>query len=136
MPRSIHDNFVLRYSVDAERATIKISTEFRDQGQPYERTDVHFEGVIAYSLRDGLDGCLFDIEEDTLDRILEEHADEFRWGLRYGWPGSWNKGPEAVRKHVATSGAHVWRIQGQNVFDGFVIARRMSLHAAEQADGD
>ena len=112
-----------------------IRTEYRDQGQPYERTNVRFGGVIGYMLRDNLSGILFDIEEDSLERILAEHAADFEWGSRYGWPwpsASRNTDP---REHVKSSGARVFRIQSSTGFDGFVIAREMRLEEAEPAIG-
>ena len=130
--RSVHDNFVLGYSVDCEKRTIVLRTAYRDQGEPFERTEVRFEGVVGYMLRDALDGVLFDIEEDSIERVLEEHAADFAWGARYGWP--WPlAGNLDPRQHVASKGARVFRVQGQSCFDGFVIAQTMTIEAAEQA---
>ena len=46
-----------------EEKSITLHTEYRDQGTPYERTDVFFEGVQGYLFLDSLGGILFDIEE-------------------------------------------------------------------------
>ena len=133
MTRSVHDNFVLSYTVDCEGCSITLHTEYRDRGEPFEKTDVRFERVIGYLVRDGLGGILFDIEEDSIDRILEEHSADFTWGAKYGWPWS-DAGGLAPRDYLKANGGKVFRIQGQNCFDGFVIARNMVVEAVEHAD--
>lgn len=132
MTRSVHDNLVLGYAVDCEECTITLRTEYRDRGEPYERTDIRFEGVLGYLLRDGLGGILFEVEEDSIDRVLEEHSADFAWGAKYGWPWA-SAGSVDPREHVKANGGRVFRIQGQNCFDGFVIARSVTVEAAEHS---
>ncbi len=129
MKRSVHDNFVLGYSVDAEAASILLRTEYRDQGEPFEKTNVRFDGVIGYKFRDNLGSILFDIEEDSFDRILEEHAGDFAWGTRYGWPWLSASADEDPAEFVRANGATVFRIQSSIGFDGFVISKTMSIEA-------
>lgn len=132
MTRSVHDNFVLGYAVDCVGCMITIQTEYRGRGEPFERTDIRFEGVLGYLLRDGLGGVLFDVEEDSIDRVLDEHSADFTWGTKYGWPWA-SAGSTDPREHVKANGGRVFRIQGQNCFDGFVIARSAKVEAADQA---
>jgi hypothetical protein len=131
MTRSVHDNIVLGYSVDCEGSTILLLTEFRDQGEPFERTDVRFEGVIGYLFRDNLGGILFGVVEDTIDNIVSEYAAEFEWGARYGWP--WISACKDIdpREFVASQEAKVFCIQSSIGFDGFVIGKSMTVEAVE-----
>jgi len=129
--RDIHDNFVLGYTVDSEAKTIRIRTEFRDRGKPFEKTDVLFEGVEAYRIIDGLIGILFDIEETSTNHILDEYRSEFEWGIRYGWPGMWNNGRESVVEYIQANGLKVFWIHSSTTFDGFVIARSMNKIAMD-----
>ena len=132
MTRSLHDNFVLGYAVDAETASILIRTEYRDRGKPFERTNARFEGVVGYMFRDSLGGILFDIVEEPMDYILRSYASEFAWGTRYGWP--WAQAAEvAPADHVSSLGAKAFRVQSSIGFDGFVIARKLVVEAADQA---
>ena len=133
MTRSIHDNFVLGYSVDAEEKRIVIRTEYRNDGEPFERTDARFEGVLGYLLRDDLGGILFDITEEPMEFILQEHASDFERGRRYGWPWS-AASSEHPLEFVASRGAKAFRIQGQTAFDGFVIARELHLDPGPNQD--
>jgi hypothetical protein len=45
--RTIHDNLLLRYSVDRVARTIRLETEHR-ASTPRELTDILFHGVVAY----------------------------------------------------------------------------------------
>lgn len=130
MTRSIHDNTVLGYSVDSERGEILIRTELRDQGPPFERTDIRFEGVLGYLLLDSVGGILFSVEEVEIEEVLRFYGQFFAWGAQYGWPGVWNSTNTPVPAFVAERGARVWRIQSSIGFDGFVIGRSMSIEAA------
>ncbi len=135
MTRSLHDNFVLGYSVDAEAASIVIRTEYRDQGAPFERTNARFEGVVVYLFRDNLGGILFDITEESMEYILRDYAGDFEWGTRYGWP--WvQAGAGDPHGHVTSLGAKAFRVQSSIGFDGFIVAKSFVVEAADQADAE
>jgi hypothetical protein len=42
MGRSVHDNFIVSYEVHCERREIRLHTEYRDRGEPFEITVVVF----------------------------------------------------------------------------------------------
>lgn len=91
--------------------------------------------MIGYLIRDCLGGILFEIEEDTIDEVLNAYASDFDWGVKCGWPCANAKGPDSVKAFVHASGAKVYRIQGSTTFDGFVVAQSMAVEAAEPPDG-
>jgi hypothetical protein len=126
MTRSIHDNYVLGYAVDVEGRAIVIHTEFRDRREPFERTDIHFTGVLGYLLHDSLGGILFDIEERPLEDLVGYYGMELEHYKQYGWP--WPT-PLTQEQLDATS-AKIFFINSSIGFDGFVVAKAMSLEAA------
>jgi hypothetical protein len=128
---SVHDNFVLGYAVDLMTRTLVIRTEYRDQGEPFERTNVRFEGVIGYLIRDCLDSVLFDIEEESIESIIRDFTPDLEWGAKYGWPWPGASGPDGVRERVALGDVKTYSIQGASTFDGFVIARSMTFELVE-----
>ncbi|MEH0021650.1 MAG: hypothetical protein V6Z89_18485 [Desulfobacter sp.] len=77
---SVHDNFVTGYSVQTEEKIIKLHTEYRDEGEPYEKTDVVFEGVEGYLFLDSLGSILFGIDEVDISFIIEHYQNEFKRG--------------------------------------------------------
>ena len=130
MANSIHDNHVLGYSVDAEFRTIVLHTEFRDRGEPFERTDVRFDGVLGYWFQDSLDGILFGIEQVDFARVAADYAAMFQAGAPYGWPFGVCAGePEAF---VRSAGATAFQINCSIGFDGFVVCKTMTVEAAQQ----
>ncbi len=130
MTRSIHDNFVLGYEVDAERRSIIVHTEHRYGEEPFERTDVHFDDVLGYLFLDSLGGILFDIVEASIDSIVEAHAANFEWGTRYGWP--WiPSGDMDPATFVASHDATTFRVESSIGFEGFVVAKSMRLEPVE-----
>lgn len=132
MTRSLHDNLVVGYSVEAERARIVIRTEYRDRGEPFERTNARFDGVIGYFFHDNLGGILFDITEEPLENILRDYGADFDWGSRYGWP--WvQAGWSDPHEHVASTGARAFRVHSSIGFDGFVIAQTLTIEPGEHA---
>lgn len=128
MTRSIHDNHVLGYAVDAREKSIVIRTEFRDKGEPFERTDVRFDGVVGYLFHDSFGGILFDIEEGSLEDLLaSEYGAAIESGEKYSWP--WNLELDEVR----ALGVRVFFIESSIGFDGFVVCRSMAIEAVDHS---
>jgi len=105
MSRSIHDNVIVGHTVDGERQSIVLRTEYRGAAPPVERTTVAFEGVEAYRFAEHiLDGqnILFSIDEEDVNSFLAGYADEF--DRRHGWPGFCTGSVDDAREHLATTG--------------------------------
>jgi len=133
MDRSIHDNFVTGYSVDCALRTITIHTEYRDQGEPFERTDVRFEGVVGYLFRDNLRGILFDIEVDTM--VVSSRNSP---GTLGGEPRTAGRGHGMVRRKTDAStwiGFKQWcgAYNPQSGSTGLSSARPCALKLANQS---
>lgn len=81
--RSVHDNhlFGIEFDEDQHRVVLRTRFEYR---QPFERTDVVFEGVIAYSFSGGAFTILFDVEEVALADFLLNHKEQLSYGEKYG----------------------------------------------------
>lgn len=124
---SVHDNFLVSYEVLCERQEIRLRTEFRDRGPPYERTDVIFTGVACYDFEhDALDGTvIFDVEEVGADFLYGEHGERFRAGVNYDWPGSWGESAEAAAAYFAHHGIRGYRLHSSCGMCGWAFARDM-----------
>lgn len=124
---SIHDNLVKGYSVFCEERRIVLHAECCD-GAVDGKTDVIFNGVEAYFFYgDNMQSILFDIEECEIDQILDRFADEFQTGIKYCWPGTWNKSIEACREHLDQQQSRGWIINSSYGMGGFVIAKNTEL---------
>jgi len=124
MTRSIHDNRVLGYEVDVRMRSLVLSTEFTEHGE-HERTDVVFTDVLGYHLFDALGGILFAIEPIDLADLVRKEATLFADGAKYGWPFKGCSGDPVA--FAESRGMRAWRIDSSIGFDGFVVAKAMTL---------
>ena len=131
---SIHDNFVVCWSVACVERIIVLHTEYRD-AEPHEFIDVVFRGVAAYHIvGDDLGTILFGIEDCPIESILTDFSFEFESGIKYCWPGAWNTSLDACRSHFVGHKLRGWRISSSCGLGGFVIADVMEM--IPRASGD
>lgn len=124
---SIHDNIVTGYEVCCATRALVIHTAYQD-ANPIETTDVVFRGVEAYHLvGDNMQTILFDVGECPIEDILKAFASDYESGVKYGWPGVWNKSPESCLQHFTDTKCKGWMIASSFGMGGFVIARSMEL---------
>jgi hypothetical protein len=126
MEISVHDNFLVSYEVCCERREIRLHTEFRDKGEPFELTDVVFTGVCAYHFhQDCFANIIFDIDETAPDTIYRDHRAEFEAGWRHGWPGDWGKTEDAALVHFREHGVRGYILHSSCGMDGWILAKTM-----------
>jgi hypothetical protein len=120
--RSIHDNHLVRYTVDRHARSIVLETE--------ELARVEFHGVSAYHFENDaleLGTILFSIDEMTPDDFIEGSAALLLAGRPYGWPGDWNKSDAAVKLHLESSGLRAFEISSSLGLTGWVLAKSFSI---------
>ena len=124
---SLHDNHLVSYEVVCERREIRLCTEFRDRGEPFELTDVFFTGVVAYDFWHDSDigTIIFDISEVPPTDIYAEHAEQFRDGIRYGWPGEWAQSAESAAAHFQQHSIRGFELSSSCGMSGWVLAQHM-----------
>jgi len=133
MARSVHDNVIVSYEVHCERREIRLHTEYRDRGEPFERTVVVFTGVEAYRFdHDCLDNILFDIEEIPAETILTECQAEFEEGHRLaGWPCFWQPTLDESQSYLRDHSIRGFELSSSYGMSGWVLSREMQM-----LDGD
>jgi hypothetical protein len=133
MELSIHDNELIRYTVDSQARTIRLETAYPHSNSP-ELTNVEFGGVSAYHFENGsfeLGTILFGIEEINAGDFIERYSDLFLAGRPNCWPGEWNKSNATMLLHIETSGLRAWTIDSSIGLCGWVLAKSFSLSPAE-----
>ncbi len=126
MEISVHDNFLVSYEVLSEQRQIRLHTEFRDKGEPFEHTDVVFTGVSAYHFwQDCFANIIFDIDETAPEAVYNGHRAEFEAGWRYGWPGDWGKTEEAALAYFRKHGVRGFTLQSSCGMAGWILAKTM-----------
>ncbi len=125
---SIHDNFLVSYSVHCEKAQIRFQTEFRDQDEPFEVTEVVLYGVFAYHFEgDNLNTIIFDIKEYPVDDILKKYTSKFQQGTKYCWPETWNESMDKALNYLENRKAKAWEIESSYGMSGFIIGERIEF---------
>ena len=124
---SIHDNQITGYTVNCQERTIVFHTTFKDH-PPEENTDVTFEGVEAYQIvGDNMHSIILSIDEVSIPQIFQDYAADFKEGIKYAWPGSWNTSPSACQEHLEKSHCKGWLISTSYGMGGFIMARGMEF---------
>jgi hypothetical protein len=130
MERSVHDNFLLSYTVDAERAEITLRTAYLD-GDADERTDVIFSGVVAYDFEcDNFKNILFDITEVEPMAIYDSHRERFERLKNHGWPWIEYESRDQLSEVTRQIEMRGFEISSSFGLDGWVWARSIEIRAA------
>ena len=120
--RSVHDNRIVAYQVDAERRRIVLHTR-DEEPVPAEQTDIVFEGVLAYYFEgDNLGSILAGVKEIALEQLVGKNRALFEREHKYAWPGPWNTSPEASLHHFQSNGAKAFEISSYYGLAGWVVA--------------
>ena len=126
MPRSIHDNTVLSYTVDCKSRSVTLRTSFKSS--PVEFTDVVFRGVAAYDFQDDCFGnILFGIEEEEPAQVISTAKEKFENGRGYGWPGPWNSSLKEAIAFARKEGLRGFVISASLGLNGWILAKEMSI---------
>jgi hypothetical protein len=128
MASSIHDNLLIGYEVHCETREIRIQTEFRDRGEPFERVLVVFTGVEAYDFKyDCFGNIIFDIEEIPPESVISDRIAEFQEGNRYGWPPFWKNSLDEVQRYLREHSVRGFELSSSYGMSGWILAREMTF---------
>ena len=123
MKRSVHDNFLIGYSVDSESKEIILHTEYQDGGEPFERTDVVFKAVVDhYFINSLMPSIIFDVEEADPSFVFNRDKQIIKEGFRVGgWPSLYEGSIKGLVTKVRDKKLKVFQIQSSYGMDGWVI---------------
>lgn len=135
---SLHDYHLIGYAVDGKARRIVLRTEWAYPGTPYERRDVVFDGVEAYSFRyDCFANIVFDICDQPLDEAIEAHWREFEAGhMASGWPRFWQGDESKTREKIAAlvaGGAKWFALISSYGMEGWVLCHSIEMRVLPSA---
>ena len=135
MTRSIHDNRLISYEVHCEDRTITLRTEYRVEGKPTEFTNVTFHGVQGYHFEnDAFGNIIFDLETVGIEDLLKQYGAEVSESYRVaGSPGPWAANLETARSYLRDQGTQGFILSSSYGLSGWILAREVSVSAAEEA---
>jgi len=123
---SVHDNFLISYSVFCRKREIYLHTAFLDI-EPHEYTDVIFSGVVLYHFEcDNLDTIIFDIGEAELEHAYAEYEDLFSRLKNYAWITFAYESKEDLFRKMRERNVKAFTINSSYGLAGWVWAEDMS----------
>src|ERR1044072_6847263 len=123
---SVHDNFLISYSVLCQQRKIHLHTAFLDK-EPHEYTDVIFSGVVIYYFEgDNLDTIIFEIEEAELEDIYAEYEHLFSRLKNYAWITFAYESKEDLFQKMREKNVKAFTISSSYGLAGWIWAEHMS----------
>lgn len=137
MSGSVHDNHLVSYEVDGVGKRIILHTEYVYGEEPYEKTDVVFEGVIDHYFRNPiLPSIVFDIEEVEIQAILIRDKDLIDEGHKIGgWPSFWKDSADEMLEAITSRGCKMFEVSSSYGLDGWVAAASCEFHSPKPRQG-
>jgi len=134
MSRSVHDNHLVSYEVDGIAKQIVLHTAYAYGEEPYEKTDVIFEGVLDHYFRNSiLPSIVFDVEEVEIQAILIRDKNLINEGYRNGgWPSFWRESTDEMLEAISNSGCKMFEISSSYGLDGWVAAASCEFKPANE----
>ncbi|MCB1208462.1 MAG: hypothetical protein KDK97_03995, partial [Verrucomicrobiales bacterium] len=125
MKPSVHDNHLYAYAVDGRAGLIVLRTEYAYGEEPFEQTDVIFEGVLDHYFRNPvLPSIIFDVEEADVARTIARDKAVIDQGHKIGgWPSFWQDSIEGMMVTIADAGCKMFEISSSYGLDGWVVAK-------------
>jgi len=138
MRRSVHDNHLYAYEVDSRTDRIVLRTEYAYGEEPYEQTDVIFEGVLDHYFRNPvLPSIVFDVEEasDHVE-ILTRNKELIDQGHKIGgWPSFWRSSVEGMADAISECECKIFEISSSYGLDGWVVAKSCQFQPTIKKEG-
>ncbi len=134
MSHSVHDNHLVSYEVDGVAKRIVLHTEYAYGEEPFEKTDVVFEGVLDHHFRNPiLPSIVFDVEEVEIQAILIRDKDLINEGHKIGgWPSFWRESGDEMLEAISKSGCKMFEISSSYGLDGWVVAASCEFKPANK----
>jgi hypothetical protein len=130
---SIHDNYVLSYTIDCEKQSITFRTVFHDN-EPHEYTEIIFTKVAGYHFEgDNFQTILFDIYQSSPEEIYASHSELFERRKDYAWPFDYNTKQDLMEK-LDKKSVKGFLISSSYGMDGFVLAAEMQITPSVKQD--
>jgi hypothetical protein len=134
MKRSVHDNHLYAYEVDSRAQRIILRTKYSYDQEPFETTDVIFEGVLDHYFRDTVfPSIISDVNETDPLRLITAHKEVIDQGHQSGgWPSFWKSTVEEMVASITDAGYKTFEISSSYGLDGWVVARSCELRSGSE----
>ncbi len=121
MLENIHDNTIIKYSVDFENSKIIINTINEDG----ERIDIIFEDILTCAFEEQQkNSIILDIEERTSREFINDNIELLK--RDYGWPIVYNN-IEELNRIIEAQKYKYYILQSSFGLSGWVVAKTIQV---------
>lgn len=119
----LHDNIIIRYSVDFDRQSLNLETK----NEAGKQISVNFSGVLAHNFEHvSQDNIIFGIDEITINSFFELYQDLLIKAINYGFP-TYCSSLDQLRDYLKHENIRAFVIDSSLGLCGFVLAKNIEL---------
>lgn len=121
MLENIHDNTIIKYSVDFENSKIIINTINEDEA----RIDIIFEDILTCAFEEQQkNSIILDIEERTIKEFINDNIELLK--RDYGWPIVYNN-IEELNSIIEAQKYKYYILQSSYGMHGWILSRKLRI---------
>lgn len=121
---NIHDNEIVKYSVDFIKKEIVIKTI----NEKNETIKILFQNVLVYCFEKEMpNSIIFDIEKFEIEKLIEENIELLKENKDYDWPPiAYNNTKELVEQ-LKTEQYNYYTIEATIGLCGWIVAKKVQI---------
>ena len=121
---NIHDNEIVKYSVDFIKKEIVIKT----LNEKNETLKILFQNVLVYCFEKEMpNSIIFDIEKFEIEKLIEENIELLKENKDYGWPPIAYNNTKGLVEQLKTEQYNYYTIEATIGLCGWIVAKKVQI---------
>ena len=121
---NIHDNEIVKYSVDFIKKEIVIKT----LNEKNETIKILFQNVLVYCFEKEIpNSIIFDIEKFEIEKLIEENIELLKENKDYGWPPIAYNNTKGLVEQLKTEQYNYYTIEATIGLCGWIVAKKVQI---------
>ena len=121
---NIHDNEIVKYSVDFIKKEIVIKT----LNEKNETIKILFQNVLVYCFEKEMpNSIIFDIEKFEIEKLIEENIELLKENKDYGWPPIPYNNTKGLVEQLKTEQYNYYTIEATIGLCGWIVAKKVQI---------
>lgn len=121
---NIHDNEIVKYSVDFIKKEIVIKT----LNEKNETIKILFQNVLVYCFEKEMpNSIIFDIEKFEIEKLIEENIELLKENKDYGWPPIAYNNTKGLVEQLKTEQYNYYTIEATIGLCGWIVAKKVQI---------
>lgn len=121
---NIHDNEIVKYSVDFIKKEIVIKT----LNEKNETIKILFQNVLVYCFEKEMpNSIIFDIEKFEIEKLIEENIELLKENKDYAWPPIAYNNTKGLVEQLKTEQYNYYTIEATIGLCGWIVAKKVQI---------